>query len=472
MKIFILILLYSSISYPKFHDLKIDYLKNNQDLEIQKLVDQQMNNSEKILESSNQLYLSANVGHLDGRPAGYSAFQADTSTNYFNATLGKKFWWGGDFQFTSGFNIEDISNQNPLLIGGFGGTKANVFSNKIKFSKDLWGNFLGKQYKLNKKILNERSAISKIQTGKISNDGLLELFNTYLNAKFQKSMLNLGRNALSRASKRKRLARNRYNDGLAVKVDKLQSDSSYVAAEENVQTYQLQFEDYLSSLSTLIVRKVKSSDIQDGLSFKSFNTENLEKSETIDQRLLKQNIAIAELESRQAKSQDGIEIKLNAEFSRSGVDPKFNEALGDSFSDTTFDNKAVSLNVVYPLGENPKSLEAQNKRLQAEIEKIRFKKLSSTLSGNQNKLSLSLKNLEKNILMSEKKLRIAKSVLREQSRRYEKGQIEIDQVLISEDSITQTEITNLQYIKNYYQLVANSYFTAGKFDQFIEEFRE
>ncbi len=473
MKYLAIIFIFPLISFSNFHTLKDEYLKKNQDLKIQSLTQMQIENNLQIIDLAYNPYVTGRGGYSDGRPPSFSTFQQDTARYFLGGVIGKKFWWGGELQFQTGFDIQDLSNQNPVVLGSFGGTKANVYTNKLMFTQDLWKNFLGKQYKLDKSLNNLKSETNKLQATKISQDGLLQLFQSYIDAKFQRSLIGLSDESLIRAKRRKKLAKSRYRDGLSLKVDTLQADSALISIKDNQQTYNLQLDEKLDSLSSLINKRVNKDDIGSNLSSSITSIpDDILNSSSIDLKILNEKIRLSELELAQSKTVDGIDLNLNVEFSRSGVDPKFGDSVGDSISDKTFDNKSISLNVFYPIGKSAANVDQENKRIQNEIEKVRLKKVQDSLKNNSVKFQNMIRNLEKNIQMSDEKIKLFGKVYKEQTRRYEKGQIEIDLVLASEDSITNAKISKLNYLKNYHQLGANIYYMAGRLDEYLKGYRE
>lgn len=473
MKYLALLLIFPLISFSNFHSLKDEYLKQNQDLKIQNLTQLQIENNLQLVDLAYNPYITGQGGYSDGRPASFSSFQQNTPRYFLGGLIGKKFWWGGEIKLQTGFDIQDLSNQNPVVLGSFGGTRANIYTNKIQFSKDLWKNFLGKQYKLDKSLNNLKSETNKLQATKISQDGLLELFRNYIDAKLQKSLIRLSDEILVRAQRRKKLAKSRFRDGLSLKVDTLHADSALMNARDGQQTYNLQLDEKLDSLSSMINKKVDKSEIGSELSSNIIIIpEDILNSSSIDLKILNEQIRLSEMELKQSKTIDGVDLSLNVEFSRSGVDPKLGQSLGDSITDKTFDNKSISVNVFYPLGKTVASVEQENKRIQNEIGKVRLKKVQDSLKNNSVKFKNMIRNIEKNIEMSDQKIKLYGKVYKEQVRRYEKGQIEIDQVLASEDSITSAKISKLNYLKNYHQLGANIFYMAGRLDEYLKGYRE
>ncbi len=414
-------------------------------------------------DSSKSTSLEWNSNYNDNALESYSAFAAQFAGGAFRLpleihthglTLAKDFSWGGNLSFENTFN--QLQAEGTQKIYGF--------TQGLTFTQNIGRDFFGQNYRLQGEALESALKASASQSQGEIEQSLLTLIQNYYSASLFKSTVELQKEAQKRAQRRLALIKQRVRDGLREKVDLIQAKISLLKAKENVKTAQQNLISNLESLATSIHRSVGEEDII-GFTQKSFiEHKTIEGVVKNNQSLQALSFQVAALEQTlKTKDNDLLpEINFQASLKNNNYDPN----LGTGLSGGTFgkpnDEVSVGINVVWPFGSKPQKVEETRARVKFETAKLKRDRLEINIGQIEKSIKDQIRVLEENLESSRSRLKLAQSALDEYSVLYERGRADLDQLIASEETLIQTQISHVQYQSQREQLSYQLSFIYGK----------
>ncbi len=414
-------------------------------------------------DSSKTTSLSWTSNYDNNSLESYSAFAAQFAGGAFRLpiemqthglTVSKDFSWGGNLSFENTFN----------QIKAKGTQKIYGFTQGLTFTQNIGRDFFGQNYDLQGEALESALKASASQSQGEIDQSLLTLVQNYYAASLYKSMVELQTEAQKRAQQRLALIQRRVRDGLREKVDLIQARISLLRAQESVKSAKQNLISNLESLSTSIHRAVGEEDIV-GFTQKGFKT-HLVKAGKVDENLgLQALVHQVEALGQTLKTKDNDvmpDINFQAALKNNNYDPN----LGTGFSGGTFgksnDEISVGVNVVWPFGNKPQRVEETKARVRFETAKLKKDRLAININQIEKSIKDQIVVLEENLESSRARLKLAQSALKEYSLLYERGRADLDQLIASEETLIQTQISHVQYQSQREQLTYQLSFLYGK----------
>jgi outer membrane protein len=392
----------------------------------------------------------------------YSAFAAQFAGGAFRlpiemhthgVTLAKDFTWGGNLSFENTFN----------QIQADGTQKIYGFTQGLTFKQNIGRDFFGQNYNLEGEALASSLKASSSQSQSEIDESLIVLIQNYYSASLNKSMVELQSEAEKRALRRLDLIKRRVRDGLREKVDLIQARISLLRAQENIKTAKQNLISNIESLSTSVHRSVDESDI---ISF----TEKKFKSHQISKGNIDENAGLKALEFQVAALEKSLKTQSNnllpeMNFEASLKNNNYDPRLGDGISGGTFgkpnDEIAVGFNIVWPFGSKPQKVEETKARVKYETAKLKKERLAINVKQIEKSIKDQILVLEENLKSSNSRLKLAQSALKEYTSLYERGRTDLDQLITSEETLIQTQISHVQYQSQREQLSYQLSFLYG-----------
>ncbi len=427
------------------------------------------------IDSLSDFILSSVFEYEKGRQPNIFREFAQQST-FLRASLGisKITSWGGTFSFVQAFQDQDISEWTSSLITTFGGTEAYQFSNTLTYSQDLGKNLFGIKYRSQLKQAELGAQIATTNLQYMEESVLFQVFQAYLQAKLDKKLLQISKESLDRAEKRKNLISKRYKDGVAIRADYYRSVNAFSRAEEIHRDAKVQLDKSLQSLNELVNEDIRPSMIMSYQSYQYFNviapTQDYLKNKEL--ALLNQRLILAKEVLKESETQDNFDVSLDFSFSRTGLTNQYDNAVSDAFDDDNFQTESISLNVTVPLGTSSDSYDRINKSL--DVKKSEYQRSISlkNIKRNDSILRGELEKLKENLKSAQNRLNFERKILKEQNKRYNRGQIDIDQVLTAEESLLGAERTYYQYFTRVLILGLGINHLYGELKDSLVTFRE
>jgi len=381
------------------------------------------------------------------------AFRLPIATQTHAMTLAKDFSWGGNLSFENSFN--KIQARGTTVFG---------FTQGLTFSQNIGRDFFGQNYKLQGKALESALKASVSQSQGEIDQSLLTLIQKYYSASLYKSTVKLQKEARKRAERRLALIKRRVRDGLREKVDLIQARISLLKAEESVKSAQQNLISNLESLATSVHREVDESDIV-GFTESHFKIHPIMKGEVKenqDLQAIKYQVEALEQTLRSKDNDLMPEINFKAGVKNNNYDPKLVKGIsGGAFGNSNSD-VSVGVNVVWPFGSKPQKVEETKARVKFETARLKKDRLEVNIHQIEKSIKDQIKVLEENLKSSKSRLKLAQSALKEYSFLYERGRADLDQLIASEETLIQTQISHVQYLSQREQLTYQLSYVYGQ----------
>lgn len=393
----------------------------------------------------------------------YSAFAAQFAGGAFRLpiemqthglTLSKDFSWGGSLSFEN--TVNQIEAEGTQKIFGF--------TQGLTFTQDIGRDFLGQNYRLQGEALESALKASASQSQGEIEQSLLTLIQKYYSASLYKSMVKLQKEAQKRAERRLALIKRRVRDGLREKVDLIQARISLLRAQESVKSAKQNLISNLESIATSVHRPVAQEDII-GFTENNFKTHSIIKGDVGNNLGLQALTFQVEALGQTLKTKDNDllpEINFQASIKNNNYDPNMGRGLSGGTFGKPNDELAVGVNVVWPFGNKPQKVEETRARVKFETAKLKKDRLEINIAQIEKSIRDQIKVLEDNLESSKNRLKLAQSALDEYSVLYERGRADLDQLIASEETLIQTQISHVQYQSQREQLTYQLSYIYGK----------
>ena len=345
---------------------------------------------------------------------------------------------------------------------------SHLFSQELSYTQDLGRNFLGRNFQKNleKSRLNHHWAWAAHQEEVQKN--LLQLVEFYLQARLNLALVELQKEAQQRAQKRLKLVKRWVRDGLRRRVDLYQAEAGLYDQQEKIKLAQLQLESARERLAKIIHRQIALKEISS--LYRSQKRACLPQGKTSSNKNLKA-LDLSQQINRVGweKSQFDLwpEIHLSVGYKTDGIDPTRSQALSEGMLGGDQDQTKIALNLSWPLGSRPQSLEKAKMRINLEKSKNHYQKTKLTLRESAQTFQKQIALLNKNIASARHRLRLSQKALNEQNKLYAKGRVNLDQVIRSEEALIGTNISHVNYLAQRERLVHHLSYLFGQLKDFI-----
>jgi len=396
---------------------------------------------------------SSGIGQNNLEPS--SAYTDSRGSGWnFNANISKPFLWGGTFQITNSLNSSTAKATSKTTYS---------FQQGLNYSQDLGKNFLGRETYKSLAIAGEEVEAQKIMKSLVKENKLIEFYSIYINASLERALLKLEKNALQRAKKRSELIRGWVRDGLKRKVDWQQAVMTELEKAERVEMANLRIKGVLDSLSKLLHRKVNTLEIdilkKNKLSFQ-IKGENLLKNKNLV--LLSKRMNQMKLNIEKSGYSLAPTIKAYADYNSNQYDSELGKSISKGALWNADNQYTIGVNLTWPLGFKAENIEKAKLKLQLNGLGREKKKLTQNLKINQHFLEQQLYLLEESLKSSAKRLVLSKNILKEYTKLYDLGQMDLDQVIRAEEMRIGTETSIVNYLAQKERYLANYYHLNGK----------
>ncbi|MCR9205844.1 MAG: TolC family protein [Halobacteriovoraceae bacterium] len=462
------LLCFSNPSFASLKNIAKDFLENNAQVKVAESQVELAALDVKAFELTRNTNLTWNSERNNNKLESFSAFAARFAGGAFrqpiestrhNLELSKDFNWGGSAAITNSLQAIDVP----------GAQKIYGFTQGISYTQNLGRDFFGRTFYLQKDQLNYNLGFTKANSENDIQNSLLSLVQNYFDAALQKSLVKLQSEAKSRAKQRMDLIEKRVRDGLREKVDRIQAEISLYQADENVKSAEQNFTSAIERLSTSVHREVPVSEIT-GLIDTNFAATIVPKGQVDENKNLK---ALQEQLKANKATFDRSDlnllpnINLNVQANSNNFDPETSTAFSDGMVGSANHEFIVGVNLTWALGSQPEKIEKTRALVNYNTSKLRLEKLTSDVAQTEKSIVDQVALLDKNLESSKRRLRLAKSALKEYNRLYARGRADLDQLIQAEETLINTEINHVQYLSQRERLVHSLAFLYGKLRGFL-----
>ncbi len=473
MKALLLTLLLTSISIQASLNNVVDlYLSSNQ-YESIKQSGEALQLASLKGDSAFDWNLSARFTRTDSKPTGLFSFQSQqTKTDIFNIGLNKTIGFTGTNVSIGLEKIRyDLSNWSPG-VNQLGTNFPERFTTTFTLTQNLLQNTLGENTRSLQKANRYSEKLAKTTSDLSLESGLLELFQKYTSLRLQKTLLSLNSRIVQKSLKLKNNIQKKSKDGLSRKVDLYQAQMSYHSKRANLESIKDQIEQVGLDLDLLIGKNIRS----EAKNYDLYKDNRIEQNEPLadsPEVIAAKYKYLRDLEgSRSRKGGQLPELLLSFQYKADAINDKFSEAFSDAFPTGNNRDKIISLSLNYPIGTNTKKIDQLIAQANASQSKAQYELAKQRFSKNKDILKKRLTIIYNRLKISQQALRASSLMVKEQSRRYSKGQIDSDSLIRAEEQFINTQLSTLQNIWSYEQLSSMHAFLYGRMLSFTKAYKE
>ena len=371
----------------------------------------------------------------------------------FSADISKPFLWGGQF------GLENSITSSTLDLTS---KTSYQFEQGLSYYQNLGKNFLGRETYKTLAIAEKEIGIQKITESFILENKTLQFYNAYINVSLEKTLFNLEKNALVRAKKRSELIRGWVRDGLKRKVDWQQSVMTELQGAERVEMANLRMKGALDSLSKLLHRRVSIREVQTLRSNKLRPPRsNLKPLENKNLKVMAEKLKQLRMSVEKADYSFSPTVTSYITYNTN----QYDESIGTSFSDGALWNAdkqyTVGVNLTWPLGFKSEKIEKSKLMVQLNSLQRQQRETFENLKLDYYFLRQQLFRLDESLKSSVKRLILSKDILKEYTKLYDLGQMDLDQVIRAEEQRIGTETSIVNYRSQREKLLASLHNVKG-----------
>jgi outer membrane protein TolC len=449
-----------------------EFLSTNMGIVSNKMEVEKLPYNVQLVEAQNDWFLNLLASYTDEEQVGFFSFNSNSTRTYlYSLALTKRTMWGGTVELTQEVYAFDLREwASPPTIG----TDPYQVSSTFSYTQDLGANFFGAGYRTDVRMAETQNELSNIQLSNDNQNLLLNFFTTYLNTKLDKTLVKLNQEALSRASKRRRVIAKRVRDGLSKKVDLYQAKISELTQKEALRRTERSYYQNQNNIAGQVHRSIRDVEIS------GYNLEVLPlgiKLEggidtNMDLRAMERMVELAKLQYKKSKLGYVPVITLKGSYSTNSIEQNLNEAMSESTFAGHNQSGAISLNVNIPLGYDQAEAETTQSRIELKKSELSFQKMKLDLLNSVYNLERRIEILKEEITFSKEKRGLAKKALKETNRLYLLGRKDFEDLIRSEETLIQTEVNLVSNVTFYNNLLAQYASLKGKLLKFVYQFRE
>lgn len=448
-------LIFTQSVFADFKILLKDFLENNKKLKSADLAPDLAQKQVDILWGSKQWYLNLSGGKnvTDSRSAQRPG--NDFATGVFdnlNGSIFKTFSWGGELSFNNRLNILD-NDAGQLFIQDF------------SYKQNLGNDFFGIKFRneVSAAEYNAQKVASQIKD--VDQSLLQQFYMTYNSARLNKTFVERDLDAKKRAEVRRDSIKKRVNAGLLERVDLDKAQMGVMYAEEEVKSSKMKLEKDLQDLSSQLSRMVKEDEIPayafDGTKLPADIIGSLERNYKIEE--IKYELSSLD-KTLQKINMDFIpEIQVQVSFVTNGSGAEFSDTVrGNNLWDADHKNFSGAVSLVMPLGWEVNRAIKSAKQIEINQKTYDLDFLMNELINMEKGLKERIALIRKNISSGVERRVISVKALDDTNKLYNRGRTYLDNVLISEETLTNTEKSIAGYIFNLEALIAQQAILYGK----------
>ncbi len=448
-------LIFTTSVFADFKQLLADFLENNKKMKSADLAPDLAQKQVDILWGSKQWYLSASAGKNVTESRSAQRPEDDFAVglfNNYNASIFKTFSWAGELSFNNRVNLLNTGD-------------AKVFIQDVSYKQNFGNDFFGIKFRDEVSAAEYNTQKVAAQIKDVDQSLLQQFYMSYNSARLNKSFVERDLDAKKRAEVRRDSIKKRVNAGLLERVDLDKAVMGVMYAEEEVKSSKMKLEKDIEDLSSQLSRRVKEEEIPayefEGSKLPSDITGSFEYNYKVEE--LKFELASLEKTIHKINMDFIPEITAQGSWATSGSGATWSESFSQNNlwdSDEVKFSGAISL--VMPLGWEVNRALKSTKQIEINQKTYDLDYLMNELINMEKGLKERVALIRKNISSGFERRIISVRALEETNKLYNRGRTYLDNVLISEETLTNTEKSIAGYIFNLEALLAQQAILYGK----------
>jgi len=373
-------------------------------------------------------------------------FAAGQHSN-LSVNISRETSWGGAFSISNSFTRNSRDAEDSTA---FGGSELDYeFEQGISYSQDLGINLFGLSHKIDIELANTEVELKQIINDNSKNYALIDLYRKYLAASLKKSFIFLQEKAYARSQKRKLLIKQRYNDGISLKVDLLQAKSAEVLQKEQLHGSNIELENSLKELSLLLHREVKSEEISEIESnlVKFTAPKHFDWNAQHNIKLVEQQNSLLDLSQKKIIRSMKPDLKLSLDYKTNNYDTQGSNVLTNGNIASSNENEiTVAVSLLWPLEKTAQKVALEKVKQNKILTEYKKTSTMKNLKNSWITLQKNITQLENKIESARRRLSFSEQVLNEYNKLFRLGKVPLDQVIRAEEGLIITEKQFLSYL--------------------------
>ncbi len=434
-----LVFLISTSCFANFNTLLDEFLKNSLNLKQNSLEHSQSVYDRDLYRASKNWSLSSSLSYEDSDlETSVSSNQTQTISKIAELDITKDFENG--LSLTLGHDFTDESSSSD----------SSNFSQSISISQDLGKNFFGRQFYIELREYNERVSLSNIELNENNQKQLYSFYQNYLKSRQSLTIKKLQEDAVERSKTRLAVTRRRVRDGLNEKADLYQAQMELRRQKEELELSDANLAQALSDLSSELHRIVKAREIN----FVARNSKlkepvlSFQIDESFDLKKIKAQLSILDLEYDNINRDFYPSVALKGTYSTNEYDAKSSRAFSDGTLGSGDTYYSIGVELSMPLGFEEERVNKAKKKVEILSLEMERRKTIEELKFTERLLKKQMTTRKINLNSSIARIDLAKKNLKENTRLYGIGRVDLDGLIRSEESLIETEKS---FVNNWFE---------------------
>lgn len=409
--------------------------------------------------------------HSESNPASLFSFQSQkTVTDTLSFGFSKTSYKFGTFSITQDKVKYDISKWNQTSLNNYSAT--DLYENRISLNYSY--DFLDRTNDLNYELMKTNYESQSLESKLKMEEGYLEFFTTYLQAKYQVFAVELTKSFVAKAQKRVNLIRKRIKDGLSLKVELLQAKSSLANQQESLEKSKSELKTNLAILENILGFKIEDkyfSKLNWIYKSNKYWLSEIKEEDHLSVDVIKRKIEYAKKQLDKVKQENGYKLILETSYATNALATTDSKSLSEAYKRNNT-QESISLNLVIPLGMDKRESLKKKYAYQKIRNELELNNVLDEIKIKKSALKEQISFLEKAYDLAKEKVKLAEDTLVEQNKLYLRGQVSFDDIIRTEESYINTELNHKRTLLDYEILVANYAYLNNGLYQLLNKYQD
>lgn len=417
--------------------------------------------------------LGANYEYRDSFLEALFNFNAQpTITDTVGFTLQRPTYRYGTFSFTNTQTAYNLSEWDASFLTNLPSDRLFESRNVLKYEYD----FLNQTSQVDWEIVKIQNEANRAQDRLRTDQDHFDFFKAYVTAKHKIQLHKLYKEFEKRARDRVNQISRRVKDGLSRRVDLDQARLSLYNQQETIVNNKSELRLAVATIEDIVGFSLPEADYKYvNWSFKSSKKNYnflLDQPKFIEVESLTAQNELAEANVKKVDETSGQSLKLNLSYTKNVFEEQSSEAYQQVFGPGDRDEKIVSVNYTYPLGRTKRNAVKEKLTLQRNKTLLNLKNRKGDLQVQHRVLLENIERFESAINLADKKIRVARRVVKENKRLYLRGQITFEEELRAEETLINARLSRVNSLLAHENALSELAMITGEIKPFLRDYKD
>ncbi|MDA8793024.1 TolC family protein [Bacteriovoracaceae bacterium] len=464
-----------TIVFPKYSKIASEFLENSYEIEQLKLKTIESQYQFNLIEGFYPWSFNTSIYSRESNPDALFDFQArETRTQSFDIGIQRSFDYGTHLDVKHSRIRYDLSQWPSQSIATLGDDQLYETQNTFIIKQNLWNNSFGRSRRLDLSIAGEELNLSQLSIKQEKQQTLFNLYQGYIRSRLSLTLKKLNMDYVLTKEKRLRLIGRKLKDNTVDRIDYYRSKMNLTIAKEKLEESNNNLLEGLSNLSNILDRAFTTSEIA------PYNVESINLIPVVKQDInqnydlkinqLEQNIL--NQKSKQLSDKSAPNLDLSYSLTQNAIEDSQDQSVIEAFPGRENKEQTIMLEFSTPLGESTAKVEESLNRIQAQRKSIQGIQIKREIENNADLIFKRIESIKQEIELGKERNKFSKLVLSESQKEFNRGRIDLEELLQAEEEVIAANISIIQKLNRYELLVGQYYFLTSKFNQKIAQYQE